>query len=151
MPEITRPEIDVELLEEAMSFIEAHPEMHEQAHWFNPCKTAFCFAGHVAVLSGVESPISAGLEIGDIWGVTADGKSVAMDDDADACVHGGTRHVSYYAQSLLGLTFQQGDALFSAYNTREVLRHLVDVLKADPEVDLYEAKDAYYMDHPREG
>lgn len=142
-------EIDVELLERTMSFIEQHPELHDQEDWFNPCKTAYCFAGHAALLSGVEEPKSAGLEGDDIWGVTADNKSVVLDDEGDDPE--GTRSISYYAQERLGLSFRQANAMFSGFNSREVLRHLVDALKADPDADLFAIRHEYLIEHPREG
>lgn len=112
--------IDVRLLEDTMALIEAHPEQHDQAHWFadmqsHDCETTFCFAGHAAILSGAQPP--------------NDGQSWYVDPETGLAVLYGTdgaQHVMVYAQNKLGLTDVQADKLFHGANTVERLRALVN-------------------------
>lgn len=115
-----------ELLEATMSYIEQHPEEHDQNEWTNACGTAFCFAGHAAILSGVERPVNLR---GERWGITFDLESVP---DPRMNIPG-VVHVETYATRVLGLTGEQANALFDPDNTREELRAMVDKLKVDPD------------------
>lgn len=52
MPELETPQqkINVELLQETLAYIKAHPKEWDQTEWF--CGTSACFAGWAAVLAG---------------------------------------------------------------------------------------------------
>jgi hypothetical protein len=46
--------MNIDRLDEAIAYIEAHPERHNQRSWFRrrPCGTTACLAGTVAMLAG---------------------------------------------------------------------------------------------------
>lgn len=50
------PELNIYLLEKTLTYIQSHPEEHEQSDWgrVTPCGTTMCFAGHAAELAGEE-------------------------------------------------------------------------------------------------
>lgn len=120
--------LNKDLLERTMSYIEAHPEEHDQTRWANACGTAFCFAGHAAILSGATRPQG----LNSFWGITPDGRAV----DYFETTEDGALLAFGYARQKLGLNFPQASALFSSANTVESLREMVDALKADPDAHL---------------
>lgn len=110
------------LLLATMTYIEEHPEEHDQAIWI--CGTVACFAGHAVLLDG-GVPASEG-----------DGALVeARDDDPPASVHqwriGPVIPVRSRAIRILGLTGDQATALFHGDNTLDDLRAEVARLVGD--------------------
>lgn len=137
--------VDVELLRKVMEEIEKFPETHNQGSWFMPlakpvpskdgelCKTAFCFAGHAAVLSGVAVPdyrksagvgeFPGGLE----WGVFPDTlMSVLVNDYEGEELPEGAVKIHLYAAELLGLDANTAGRLFAGRNSRGALRMMVE-------------------------
>ena len=99
--------INAPLLQKALDHIEAHPDEHDQAHYASRtsgCGTAYCLAGHVAVIEGW-TPIFR-------HGVTA---TMAFQRD----------HVNRLANDIaseaLGLNTVDAGVLFAAGNTRNDL------------------------------
>src|ERR1044072_1672642 len=58
--------LNAKLAYEVLDYIEAHPEKHDQATYFNSCGTTACFAGWASLLSGDEHTFDAthSMEIG---------------------------------------------------------------------------------------
>lgn len=134
-PVSRRETLNVELLEEIMSYIEAHPQTWNQANWYvnvdpetgsqkhfwrieevteqNSCGTSFCFAGHVALREGFPAPpLENGVEwereVSDLtWGESVD----------------------VFAEKVLGIDPEQAEALFAGENTMADLRNMVTALK----------------------
>lgn len=77
------------------------------------CKTAYCFAGHAAVMSGATFK--------KINVITWNGELVTTPE-------GKTMHVRSYAKKILGLTDTQASALFFGGHSRRSLRRLVNEL-----------------------
>lgn len=127
--------INADLLETTMEYIEAHPEEHDQGTWRNRCSTAFCFAGHAAILAGAESPKVLANST-DYWYIDTDGKAVADREEHPRAVH-----VQEYARAALGLNYPQTPILFHSDNTVYQLRAMVDKLIADPDADLTDCWD----------
>lgn len=120
--------LNAELLRKTMSWVEQHPETHDQGKWFDntPCGTKYCFAGHAAILAGAQSPTH--LPVGRHWFVDVDGVAV------DRHIHGVTQAVEEYARAALGLTSLQTAYLVDGDRTREELRTLVEAIIADPDI-----------------
>lgn len=134
-PVSRRETLNVELLDEIMSYIEAHPRTWNQANWYvnvdpedgstkhfwrieevteqNSCGTSFCFAGHVALREGFPAPpLQNGVEwerevSGERWGEAVDA----------------------FAEKVLGIDPEQAEALFAGENTMADLRNMVTALK----------------------
>lgn len=123
--------INDELLERTMRHIEKNPEEHDQQRYVNDCGTAFCFAGHAAILNGAKVPTGTVVARGWDWGVMPDGTAVEYYDHQVE-----SRHIEDHAADILGLDYEQSDTLFAPYRTRDELRLCVDALKADPDADL---------------
>lgn len=84
------------------------------------CGTAMCFAGHTALLAGAKPIITTSFapDPGEDWWfgtVRVQGEGGVTFD----------RHVSTYAQELLGLSESDAESLFSGDNTLDDLEHLV--------------------------
>lgn len=108
---------NVQLLEEVMTFIDDHPDKHDQMQWLsgrtpdrNPahwCATSGCFAGWAIVLSGVLTEAEIGervrMNLGDDWCVQA----------------------PQIAQGILDIPFEDRTILFHGNNTRENLGLMV--------------------------
>lgn len=150
---MTTQRINVALLNKVMDHIEAHPEEWFQnsysfsredamspsaGKWFvqqrdkdalsriaNPCGTAFCFAGHVAHMTGC-TPAYGDYD----WSYITDaGGMDAME-------------IEGYAGEELGLTFEQYFQLFAGTNTLQDLRSLVTTFTNQQEaLDLAEAQE----------
>lgn len=93
--------MNIEKLDEAIAYIEAHPEQHNQASWFErrtsgACGTTACLAGTVALLDGWEPAWTSQ------YAPTAE--NVIRD--------GETRHVGLLAAEILDLDDDQYEALF---------------------------------------
>lgn len=98
--------INVELMQETLDYIAAHPEEHDQGDWAQRtgCKTTRCMAGTVVHLA-------PGYKL--LWHREQDGKydytSTAVDNS------GRTHSVPDLAEELLGVNHQQANDLF--YNS----------------------------------
>lgn len=106
---------NVELLERVMTWIDDHPEQHNQAEWAKSgldCGTAACFAGWSAIL--------------------AFGLGVVHHGGFDLPAPYDLGCMSRSAGALLGLTEDECDTLFDATNSRDVLRLMVkDLVNGD--------------------
>lgn len=93
--------MNLEKLDQAIAYIEAHPEEHDQAAWLErwDCGTVACLAGHVALLAS-GTPSCSG------W--------VLMD--------GEERHVEDVAREVLDLTEEQADRFFYSTNLAAIKR-----------------------------
>jgi hypothetical protein len=123
-PPANLPKRNVQLLRATIDYIDTHPEQHSQDDWVNECGTAFCYAGHAALLAGATRP---GLEITreNTWYVdTRTLTSVTsryysdLDDEVIT--------VSEFAEQQLGLNVNESDIMFSEGRTRAELHALVD-------------------------
>jgi hypothetical protein len=109
--------VNKELLRETMDAILAHPEKHDQSNWATEtdCGTAYCFAGWVCHLSGLQFDFAAGFERD-----TGDGiERTTGFLDGGFCVE-------TEARDLLGLDYATGACLFEPDNTTADLKHFVD-------------------------
>lgn len=137
---------NVELLTRTLEAIEQNPKDWYQGSWVaivdndgekvwpenwvdnqNECRTACCFAGQAAVLSGIRQPsvkeIQA-LGYGD-WYVSKTGETIWS---TKYSTPSGAETVSSWAQEALGLTSWQSEILFEGDNTLRDLRKLVDLI-----------------------
>lgn len=115
-------QVNVPLLRKALEHIDAHPEEHDQGVWARrtPCGTAYCLAGHVAVLAGYEIDWSPAADCGyfeaqvecvtalDSWGSPLD--------------------IAWVAQDALGVTCHQSRVLFATENSRADLWAIAEKL-----------------------
>lgn len=153
--------INYELLDEIMNFIEAHPRTWVQDSWYknvdpetgvsflqqiteeveetNSCSTSFCFAGHVALHEGFPNPPKTNVENWTRLVVSEDGTY--------------SEDVSDFARDILGLTYDQAEALFGSSNSMEDLKLMVQVLHEFPTVKGWRMDDLreyqYTMDEVR--
>jgi hypothetical protein len=112
------PVPNLPLLRKVLDHIDAHPEEWEQGSWAiqssrYSCGTAYCLAGHVAVMTGHEPA----------WDSIAQGEFYADHTTADACI-------GDVAQAELGITTEEADALFQADNSRTALREISEIIAA---------------------
>lgn len=127
---MTAPIPNAALAYRVLDWIDAHPEQHDQARWFQKtaCGTAGCFAGWTVVLAGHrvgfdEMPDEDGVQRYD----TIDGTrllsvaGVAIDDLGIA-----TSTVECQVCESCGQRDRADDALFAASNSREDLGRLVE-------------------------
>lgn len=121
---------NVQLLQDTLNYIKNHPDEWYQSSWYAhfdadstrwfagdagaPCRTAYCFAGTAAILSGFPPPPK---EHRTIW---SDENGVQVDE---------------YAEKALGLTYSQAVELFHASNTLEDLEEMVAKIIENPEID----------------
>lgn len=104
---------DIEKLDRIIDHIERHPEEWRQASYGlrTECGTAFCVAGHAAVLDRAEL----------VWDF---GTLVRVDGV-----------MPYrYGQQALDLTEQQADELFDENNRLNTIKAMRDALAVDPSV-----------------
>ena len=130
--------LNVELLQRTMAYIDAHPEQHDQGEWVErkpECGTAACFAGWAAILEFGEGVI---FDDGEMLAFRLPAPYSNRRDD------GLPPLMSQQAARLLGLSSVQADTLFNAWNTRGMLRAMVNDLVATGDlagdVDWYEAE-----------
>lgn len=121
------PERNVELLQATMSFIEKHPEKHDQATWANACGTAFCYAGHAALLAGATVPSGNALEWGHFWTINPETFQSGSETTLEQ-LESGNVAVDEFAARRLGITSYEAEVMFSGDRTRIQLRLLVDEL-----------------------
>jgi len=100
---------NAELAYKVLDHIDAHPKQWDQSFWLDrtDCGTVGCFAGWATALSGLEAKFNE-------WGY---GRYVEVD--------GQPTMFREAAKELLGIGEEEGNALFSADNTREALGELV--------------------------
>lgn len=136
---------NVELLEKVYEYIKNNPQSWKQTVWFawvddsgkmvdqsfdvdveevNSCKTAFCFAGRAALMSGFAAPPKSN---GLLWTDVIDGKEY---------------HVNEFAMEKLNLTWGQADELFAAENTMDDIRAIIDMITENPGVTEGEIRSA---------
>lgn len=138
-----RDTVNLEVLNEIMDFIEAHPETWYQENWYqvldpktgmadfykyieevedaNECNTAFCFAGHTAINQGFPFPKGNS------------GSWTRTVKDAQGFEH--REYVEDFASKVLGLSHEQADALFHESNSKTDLRNMVNALNIEPKFD----------------
>jgi hypothetical protein len=149
-----RDTVDLEALDEALAYIQAHPEQWDQGTW--RCTTAMCVAGWVGELGGARWLTDGGgclneggllLDEGGhpvppLWSsdlVRATGYTVVL-ATADACrplVVEDAAEVREFARRRLGVTYPQAAELFSSDNSLADLLAMRDRLAADPRADLF--------------
>lgn len=117
--------INIELLDQTMAHIEAHPREWHQRHW--RCGTGMCFAGHAATLAG---------------GQWVTGPDDFMSEYLAGDSVGDVEWAPVRAARLLGLDEDQSDYLFAGSNTIEDLRRIVAELKAEAATQAAEAETA---------
>jgi len=104
---------NIELARRAIKNIEANPDTWEQDSWH--CGTAYCFAGHVALLAGAT------------W---ADGTP-----DCEYVITLGDKYayarVNDYARRVLEITQNQACVLFCGENELDDLKQIIDKLEAE--------------------
>lgn len=111
------PERNVALLQKTIDYIEQHPDQHDQNVWNNACGTAFCFAGHAALLAGATPP-HGNTEFWRVDPLTLRATSYHLSPDAPI--------ISDFAEKQLGLSWIEADIMFDATRTRRALRSLVN-------------------------
>lgn len=125
------PERNVQLLQDTMAHVEQHPEEHNQDCWVNPCGTAFCYAGHAAILAGAARPTRQLARSDNAWFVDPETlESVGTRQPSESAVE-----VGDFAELKLGITNAESEVLFDGYRTVKELRKLVDALCANAWID----------------
>lgn len=113
------PVPNLPLLRKVLDHIDAHPDEWNQNEWGiqterSSCGTAFCIAGHVAVMSGAEP----------VWDI--DGSMVHVRRP-----NGQPTPVGVYAAEQLGITWEESGSgyvpgLFAGHNTREDIQRIAE-------------------------
>lgn len=132
---------DIERLDRALAWIEAHPEQHDQGVWARDvgadgkvnCGTAMCLAGWVVAQ---EDPDATFIR-DDI-----DTQMPGMMHSTVRTGAGDVESVEDLAGRLLDVTPGQREALFSAGNTIEDLKAMRGVLVDNPDAAGIELEDA---------
>lgn len=142
--------INFPLLDEILAYVKAHPMQWNQDDWFkivdletgdvryesekvivqeiNSCGAAMCFAGHAALRMGFPAPPKNN---GQSWS-----RKVDSDDDwADS------ESVETFARNVLGLTADQGEALFAGNNTLQDLEDIIEALRIKPNIAGWQLED----------
>lgn len=150
-------QLNIKLLDDTMAFIEANPEKHLQSQW--RCGTQQCFAGWACTLDGVEyvrpeaevprwKADAAFLTPDEYYSWMSAGSAARLADlkeqnYADQLVPNRDEHVidplmsdkqleiSEYAAQALGIDEFSSGVLFSATNSLETLREMVQYLKEE--------------------
>lgn len=128
------PQRNVALLQATMAYIEKNPEQHDQNNWITACGTAFCYAGHAAILAGAARPGNEVAEWGRSWAINVE----TLESLAVESVSGYSdtvKPIDEFAAARLGLTLDEADVLFDGDQTLRTLRILVDALCADAWID----------------
>lgn len=129
------PVRNVKLLQTTMNYVEKHPEQHDQTNWVNHCNTAFCYAGHAAIIAGATRPPNEATAWGNYWMVnpeTLESHASGAYDAADRSLA-----VDEFAAKELGITMAEAEALFDGDRTITGLRTLVDALCTGAWLDDY--------------
>ena len=100
--------MNLEKLDEAIAYIEAHPEQHDQGSWFarSPCGTVACLAGTVALQAG--------------WSPAWPKRHSAFAYTAEK--NGARRTVRSVAREILGATREQESTLFFRAGTLDDIK-----------------------------
>ncbi len=118
------------LLDEALAFVLAHPEHHNQGFWLftgpggtvwtgvrePACGTTGCLAGWGAALHDPQLRVFNGEEV-----VLRDGRAVSIES---------------YARHVFGITFSQSRYLFAGVRTVDELEIAIKEIKNDPAISL---------------
>lgn len=137
-PTVVEENLNVELLRKTMDYIATHPQVWHQGSWFwiydsdkdtviphqveityeevNSCNTAFCFAGHAALMEGFIAPPSNTYKA---WTRQVDVKG---SDDWHY------EDVDEFARKRLGLSSDVANELFAAENTIQDLKDMVNLI-----------------------
>jgi hypothetical protein len=126
--------VDIERLDGALAWIEAHPEQHDQGVWVRgvvdgrvDCGTTACLAGWVVAQAHPDAVfIPDKLDLSPRMRHIRMHSAVRIGDKAES--------VSDQARQLLGINDAQADALFSASNDLDDLKRMRDMLAKDPNV-----------------
>lgn len=121
------PTRNVELLQTTMRQIEQNPETHDQGRWITACRTAFCYAGHAAILAGALPPAAAKDEFGSFWAIDPTTCKSALLSAYDLR-ESSKMPVDVFAAKRLGITGAEAEVLFAGDRTIPELRALVDAL-----------------------
>jgi hypothetical protein len=142
------PEINVALLRGVLEYIKAHPQTWQQESWFwvvnpdgkftphvqtvtveevNSCETAFCFAGHAAIIEGFPMPPHDNYKPWERF-VSDTSHGVVGWGEYEGKA-GYVEGVDAYAAKVLGLDYDVAEELFSAGNTLEDLEKMVEYLE----------------------
>lgn len=116
---------DIERLDRALAYIEAHPEQHDQGVWLKKvdCGTAACLAGWVVVQEYPQAGfVKTAYDYGDRFSMVG-----INPQDEPVYVH-------LTATELLDINGEQADELFNEFNTLQHLKRMRDLLAADPGV-----------------
>lgn len=130
-----------------MSFIEKNPEKHDQTHWVNDCGTAFCYAGHAAILSGATLPPPNVSAWARHWVIDRTSLISVSLSTFDFGSHDGIVPIHEFAAERLGITEAEADVLFDGDRTIAELRALVDALCSGAWIE----DDSIYVDGERYG
>lgn len=166
-PEMTETAVkkNWELLLNTFEKILDNPESWDQANWATTCGTAYCFAGHAALLAGGKQIRNLDLSEPGYGGpgswteyVTLPEEKIAALDLGEIAQHSArTKHglptfpMSRVGREALGLTIDESDVLFRGSNTIEVLYGILQAwMAADCDGDhrhaLYNLHDRlFYM------
>jgi hypothetical protein len=100
--------MNLEKLDEAIAYIEAHPSEHDQMIWLDArCGTTACLAGHVALLAGGEPQTFGYVRLG-----------------------GKEWHVSDLARHILDLNHDEEEALFYGADGVDEIKRIRDNIAA---------------------
>ena len=115
------PTPNLPLLRKVLEHVDAHPDEWNQHAWGmqtsrSACGTAFCIAGHAAVMAGLTP----------VWKRTGDETFMHSVVDAD----GNEVFVAYAAQDALGLTGAEQEQLFWLYNSRADVQTVAERIAA---------------------
>lgn len=101
--------VNVELLQKTLDTIKANPQHWDQKNWH--CGTSHCFAGFAELIANNLSIETSNEQV----------RALKLNGKLES-------NTGRYAEKLLGISDDDGDALFDAYNTLEVLEQMVAYL-----------------------
>src|SRR6478609_9322821 len=106
------------LLRKVLAYIDAHPDEWDQFSWGVqtqawPCGTAFCIAGHAAVMSGAKP----------IWSRDCPCGCEPLMEEVE--MDGRVLQPATAAREVLGLTYNESQSLFSAENDRDIIQRQI--------------------------
>ena len=136
---------------EALAIIETYPERHQQASWradfgelrgrvenffedpLNPaCETAFCLGGWIVALDHLRWAV--GQDGYPLSHLVEDPRRCKCPPEQRYCDCGHFMSVGTYAALRLGITTEEGDALFGSDNSVDDLRAGVKALMNDEDI-----------------
>lgn len=124
---MSEPTLNVELLDATLRFVTDHPDEHAQATW--RCETTMCFAGHTVTLAGKDNwMFPAFARFSNLLAPLPEDEGIVGHYD-----YGGDSFdfVTAYdrAQRLLGLTYEEANALFYCMGDVSSLTECVKLIK----------------------